>query len=299
MNHVSLAAPAKINLRLTVLAREESGYHSLETILCGISLADEVVVERTAEGFHLDVIGEIETGPPDRNLVRRAALRFYEALGLEPAVRIRLEKVIPAAAGLGGGSSDAAATLRALNALHGFPFDDRTLLGWGGSLGSDVPFFLGGSPFALAWGRGERLLELTPLPSRPVLIVHPGIEIPTAAAFSRLAELRSSANGAAPLSRPATIDASQLSAWNGLTAIAENDFHVVAAERVKGFATLIDRLREGGATIAMLSGSGSAVFAIFDTIETLAESERVMRGSGFATFRASTLDRWPVPRFRD
>ncbi len=299
MSSVSLAAPAKVNLRLVILAREEMGYHSLETILCGISLADHVVVEKSAGGFELHVKGVIETGPPERNLVRRAALRFYAGLGLEPAVNIQLEKVIPAAAGLGGGSSDAAATLRALNALHGFPVDDHTLLEWGASLGSDVPFFLGKSPFALAWGRGERLLQLPPPPVRPVLVVYPGVGISTAEAFSRLSEIRTPAACAAPVPGTGSIDASQLAGWSELAAIAENDFHVVAAERVERFTELLDRLRDGGATIAMLSGSGSALFAVFDTTKALLETERVILGSGLTTLRATTLDHWPEPLIRD
>src|SRR5690554_1667770 len=106
---VTVDAPAKINLRLVVLGRDLSGYHSLETIYCGISLSDTIHVERSDRGVKLEVTGEIDTGPPEQNLVIRAAHRFYDQVGLDPAVTIHLSKRIPSAAGLGGGSSDAAA----------------------------------------------------------------------------------------------------------------------------------------------------------------------------------------------
>ncbi|MBA2244718.1 MAG: 4-(cytidine 5'-diphospho)-2-C-methyl-D-erythritol kinase, partial [Gemmatimonadetes bacterium] len=171
---VEVLAPAKINLWLRILAREESGYHSLETLFCAVSLADTVRISRAPE-LVFEVEGEIEVGPPERNLCVRAAERFYREMGRTPEVRIELVKRIPSAAGLGGGSSDAAATLRALNTLHGGPMPSDMLLQMGSELGSDVPFFLCGSPLALAWGRGERLLALPPLPPRPVLIAHPGV----------------------------------------------------------------------------------------------------------------------------
>ncbi|HEX2091942.1 MAG TPA: hypothetical protein VHG28_06045, partial [Longimicrobiaceae bacterium] len=180
---VRVEAPAKVNLRLRILAREETGYHALETLFCAVSLADTVEVRPGGAGIALEVRGGVDTGPPEHNLVVRAAERFYRDLGGSPALRIELTKRIPAAAGLGGGSSDAAATLRALNLLHGEPFARAGLLQMAIGLGSDVPFFLCGSTLALGWGRGERLLALPPLPTRPVLIAHPGVAMPTGEAF--------------------------------------------------------------------------------------------------------------------
>src|SRR4051812_12525574 len=125
---VELAAPAKVNLRLCILAREESGYHALETVLCALSLADRVTVARGEAGIRRTVEGGVDVGPPEGNLAGRAGERFPREIGAAPAVALHLVKHVPAAAGLGGGSSDAAAVLRALNALHGDPLPRAALL---------------------------------------------------------------------------------------------------------------------------------------------------------------------------
>ncbi len=211
MDRVRITAPAKVNLRLRVLAREASGYHSLETVFCAISLADTLTVRRSEPGIRLIVEGAVDTGPPERNLVVRAAERMEQELGSGLGVEIHLHKQIPAAAGLGGGSSDAAACLRALNALLGEPIAPERLLQMGAELGSDVPFFLCGSPLALAWGRGERLLPLPPLPERCVLVAYPGEPISTADAFARVAERRVDSAGPEAFSFPLNA----LGSWDG------------------------------------------------------------------------------------
>src|SRR5690606_38345957 len=123
---VRINAPAKVNLWLHILAREDSGYHSLETLFCAIDLADELTIARGGRGITLQVEGGIETGPPTDNLVVRAARRFLDEVGRpDEGLSIELHKRIPAAAGLGGGSSDAAATLRALNRLFGGPLAEE------------------------------------------------------------------------------------------------------------------------------------------------------------------------------
>ncbi|HEY0153689.1 MAG TPA: 4-(cytidine 5'-diphospho)-2-C-methyl-D-erythritol kinase, partial [Longimicrobium sp.] len=257
---VSIEAPAKVNLRLAILAREASGFHSLESLFCAISLADLLTVRRADPGVALAVEGTVETGPPERNLAVRAAHRFYEELGELPAVAIRLVKRIPAAAGLGGGSSDAAATLRALNALHDEPFDRAALLRMAIELGSDVPFFVCGSPLALGWGRGERLLALPPLPERPVLMAHPGVAMRTPEAFAAIAERR----GATPPPRAFALDAAELGDWGAVERLAMNDFGEVVAERIPVLRDALAAMRDAGARIALLAGSGGSVFGVFD-----------------------------------
>lgn len=153
---LQLRAPAKLNLHLAVLARETSGYHQIETVFCALELADRLEVRRAGAGIVLEVDGA-DLGPSEENLAHRAARTFYEAAAIAPEAEIRLEKHIPVGAGLGGGSSDAAAAMRALNMLHGTPLDEAALLQAAATLGSDVPFFLSGGPLALAWGRGERI----------------------------------------------------------------------------------------------------------------------------------------------
>jgi 4-diphosphocytidyl-2-C-methyl-D-erythritol kinase len=293
---VSLAPVAKINLRLLVLAREDSGFHSLETIFCAISLQDRLEVARGTEGIDLVVAGSIPVGRPEDNLVRRAAVAFHEELGTAPAVSIRLEKVIPAAAGLGGGSSDAASTLRALNVLHGEPLDATKLLQIGARLGSDVPFFLGPSPFALAWGRGERLLQLQPPAARPVLLVDAGVQLPTGPAFEALDAIRSASPE--PVA-PVALDPMSLASWDELAAIAHNDFEAVAQERIPRFEQFIRLLQSHGAFISMLSGSGSAIFGIFESVAAAHECQREFAKIGVVTRSATTLSHWPAPFCRD
>ncbi len=279
------AAPAKVNLFLRILAREECGYHGLETLFCAVSLSDQVTVRRGEAGIRLSADGGGDLGPPDRNLAVRAAAAFHDALGVPPAVDVRLEKRIPAAAGLGGGSSDAAATLRALNALHGDPLSRDALLRIAITLGADVPFFLCGSPLALAWSRGERLLALPPLPPRPVLVCHPGVPMPTPEAFRRVAERR--AGGWTPDAR--ALDVSSLSSWEAVAALAENDFEAGALDAIPSLAEARGAMKAEGAEIALLSGSGASLFGVFrDAGARDAAAERV-GALGTTTWKAETL----------
>jgi 4-diphosphocytidyl-2-C-methyl-D-erythritol kinase len=288
---VELDACAKVNLRLAVLARETTGYHSLETIFCGISLADRVSVRRARPGIELEVLGDVATGPVEENLCVRAANSFCDAAGIQPALRIELQKQIPSAAGLGGGSSDAAATLRALNELFDRPLSAEALLRIGARLGSDVPFFLTSTPLALAWSRGERLLEIPPLPARPVVVAHPGVSLPTPSAFARLAELR---DGERPIA-PFALASQSLSSWEALAPHAVNDFELVALERIRLIPNALRALIDAGAHIALLAGSGASIFGIFET-DTAAERARdALVTLGLGTWRARTLEAWPLP----
>ena len=286
------SAPAKVNLFLRILAREESGYHGLETLFCAVSLADTVTVHRGAPGIRLAVEGGVDTGPPERNLAVRAAERFHRELGEAAAVDIHLAKRIPSAAGLGGGSSDCAATLRALNALYGEPFGRAALLEMAIELGSDVPFFLCGSPLALAWSRGERLLALPPLPARPVVIAHPGVAMATPDAFRRIAERRG--GGYQPLSRSMAIE--QLTDWATVAALAENDFQPIVAEQIPLIAHAVDSLRDFGASIALMSGSGSSVFGVFEGAAERDGAMERLRGLGMSVWAADTLEEEPACR---
>ena len=288
------AAPAKVNLFLRVLAREEGGYHGLETLFCALSLADTVRVARGAPGIRLHVEGAVDTGPPERNLCVRAAERFHAALGEPAAADIHLTKRIPSAAGLGGGSSDGAATLRALNALHGEPLPRAALLQMAVELGADVPFFLCGSPLALAWGRGERLMPLPPLPPRPVLVAHPGQAMPTADAFAEIARLR----GGVHHPRSVLIDPADLRSWAGAASIAMNEFEPVVADRISGVRGGIEAMRSAGERIALLAGSGSSVFGIFDTAAERDSAAPAVHALGLRLWRAETLAATPEPVVR-
>ncbi len=289
---VRVEAPAKVNLRLRVLAREASGFHSLESLFCSISLADTVEVRAGEPGIRLEVRGGVETGPPERNLVVRAAERFHSALGTPPALDVALAKRIPSAAGLGGGSSDAAATLRALNALHGEPFGRAELLAMAAELGSDVPFFLCGSALALGWGRGERLLALPALPPRPVLVAHPGVAMPTGEAFRRIAERRGGAWGPEAFA----FGLEMLGGWPGVSALAENDFEAPALEAIPALAAAREAMRAPGALVCLLAGSGASMFAVYPSTDERDDAERRVKALGLAAWTAQTLAEEPPVR---
>ncbi len=254
-----LHAPAKINLFLRILAQERSGFHQLETLFCSLEFGDTVILERASSGVTLEIDGP-DIGPLDENLVYRAAKEFLQAGGLGEGVKIRLEKRIPMGAGLGGGSSDAGTTLLGLQELYPGAVDGDRLLGIAGSLGSDVPFFLSSSSLALAWGRGDRLQPLMPLPSATVLLACPPLEVPTQEAYNLLAREREGV----PISRrPNLLSPYDLSSWERLGLLAVNDFEEVVLREYPDLQQVRKKLQESGSFISLLAGSGSALFGVF------------------------------------
>lgn len=257
-------AQAKVNLALRVLAREASGYHQLETLFARLELGDVVTVRVGGTGRTLQCDGPAASaslGPAERNLAWRAAAAFAAETGFPDGFSIDIEKHIPIGGGLGGGSADAGAVLRVLNALAPTPLPQARLLAVAGALGADVPFLTTEAPLALAWGRGDRMVMLPPLASRDVALVHPPFGIATADAFGWLAAERGAgAPGAA------AIDADALRSWAGVTALAGNDFEGVVAQRYPVVGDIAGTLRAAGARIAQLSGSGSTVFGVFDAL---------------------------------
>ena len=261
---IRVAAQAKINLRLKVLDRLESGYHAIETVFARLELADRVSVTVTDRGgFDLRVTGEpslvMASGPAEQNLALIAARAFTRRAGWHPRVEITVEKRIPVGAGLGGGSADAAAVLRALNALAPVPLPLSELKLLAAEIGSDVPFLVTGDAMSLGWGRGERLRALPPLPSRPVILGIPAVHVSTGAAYGWLGRKP----GGAPVG--ATLAGNAFESWEGVAGQAENDFAEVVAARHPVIRRIRDSLLERGARIAMLTGSGSAVFGIFES----------------------------------
>jgi 4-diphosphocytidyl-2-C-methyl-D-erythritol kinase len=172
----TISAQAKLNLHLRIFDRDASGYHPLETIFHRIDLSDDLSVEATSKGRTLDVVGQ-DLGPVEKNLAWRAAESYAANNGWPKGFRINLTKRIPTGAGMGGGSSDAAAVLRALNALSPNPMAKPGLLRLAAKLGSDVPFLASDSVMALAWGRGERMLALDPLPRCDILLMTPDFSV--------------------------------------------------------------------------------------------------------------------------
>lgn len=301
---VRVTAPAKVNLALSVGPRRADGYHEIDTLLQAIDLADELEARRTSggEGIGLAVEGE-DTGLDGDNLVVLAARAFLDAAGLgrdAPGLSFHLTKRIPVGAGLGGGSSDAAAALRALDRLFPAALSRARLSQLAARLGSDVPFFLCASPLARARGRGERLEALPTLPPRSGVVVMPPAGMPTALAYSRLERQRSQAGeGATPAPDGAegplegTAPGAGPVDWEEVAAGAMNDFQETVVREVPLVRECLDALGRTGPELALLSGSGAASFAIYRSEEEAAEAgKRLAAALDARVFRVRTLSAW-------
>jgi len=266
VERVRIAAQAKLNLHLRVLSREDSGFHSIETVFHRIDLADDLVVEMTPGGRTIDVTGA-DVGPAEANLAWRAAVAYAEHTGWPSGFRIELTKKIPAGAGLGGGSADAAAVLRALNSMAPNPVGTPGLLRLASALGSDVPFLAGSSVMALAWGRGERMLSLPPLSRHDVLLMSPAFSVSTADSYRWLDERRGRLEDSAESrsADPFILDPIELSTWTSIARFARNDFEAPVAEKHPELREHLDRLRSSRAILCGMTGSGSTIFGILDT----------------------------------
>jgi 4-diphosphocytidyl-2-C-methyl-D-erythritol kinase len=247
---MQLFAPAKINLSFKILRRRKDGFHEIETLMAPISLCDELMIEPNETDTGIAFSSDDPSLPSgDENLVVRAARRFFAEIGQEPRARIALRKKIPHGAGLGGGSSDAASTLRGLNALHGAPLSPARLTSLGAEIGSDVPFFLAGGP-ARCRGRGEIVEPVAPLPQLSLLLLKPEFGIPTPWAYRQWCESRE---------LPEVDSAPQVIGDLKL----ENDLERPVFEKHIFLAQMKGWLRDQPeVAAALLSGSGSTMFAV-------------------------------------
>jgi 4-diphosphocytidyl-2-C-methyl-D-erythritol kinase len=279
-----LKAYAKLNLGLRVLYKRPDNYHELRTVFQTISLADDLEMEFTPAGTTSIAI---EGAPhiPD-NLVERAARLVLQAMEMEARLLFRLKKRIPAGAGLGGGSTDAAAVLIALPVLAGQAVESGKLHAIAAQLGSDVPFFLHGGT-ALGLGRGE---ELYPLPDRPAtraLLVSPNVHSGTAEAYAGI----SSRLTLIPLQNK--LFSFQEEVWRASEGVSDaavqNDFEPGVFERHPELAGIVDRLIRSGAKPVAMTGSGSSVFGVFSDREQLLSSRKAFKGE--QTFPISFVSR--------
>ncbi len=257
-DRVRIAAHAKVNLFLRILAREPGGYHQIETAFALLELADELVVSRAPGGVTLAVHGP-DLGPVAQNLAVRAAQAVLEVTGRAFGVAIELTKRIPARAGLGGGSSDAAAALHAVNALAGNAVPRHELLHFGARIGADVAFFASGAPTALAWGRGERLFQLIPPPAAPALLAIPKLTVATPEAYRWWDELHHDQVARGPV----VLDADAFAAWGSIGRLGGNDFEIPVFGRHPPLRALFERVAGTHPYWVRLAGSGSAVAAVY------------------------------------
>ena len=281
-----VVAQAKVNLVLRVLAREAGGYHSIETVFLRLDLGDDVHVRIAASGRDLDCSGpampEAGLGPTEKNLAYRAGVLYQEATGWPAGFEIEIGKRIPVGAGLGGGSADAGAVLRCLDALSPRPLG-RSLVEIAAPLGADVPFMTLDSPMALAWSRGERMHPIRRLAPRPVVVLKPRFSISTADAYGWLAAER---GAYAPIG--ALIEPDDLATWEAVAAIATNDFYRVVGNRHPEVFELADDLAARGAVVSLLAGSGSAVFGVFSEPP---DAAAIARGNDCGVLMTRSADR--------
>ena len=257
-------AYAKVNLTLAVGEKRPDGYHEVVSVMQRVSLCDTLTAEQTREGITL-TCSDPALPSGEENLAHRAAALFFRETGIAGGAALTLEKRIPSQAGLGGGSSDAASALLALRKLYAPALPDTELETMAAALGSDVPFFIRGGT-QLATGRGEVLSPLPSLTDGWFVIVKPTESFSTPAMYRRLDE-------------PGSVLVRNSRYMQD--AVAANNVHAVAAELHNSFErvvpkdsslrTIKDALRAQGALASLLSGSGSAVFGLFDT-ETAARA---------------------------
>lgn len=273
MRVARVRAQAKINLFLQVFGRDASGYHALATMFQRIDLADEIVVRVGGNTRSLDAAGPrmptAGLGPAEKNLAYRAAIEYAAHTGWQfpKGFSIELTKNIPVGAGLGGGSADAGAVLRALEALAPTPMDPDELRQLAVSLGSDVPFLASEHVAAMAGGRGENLTPQA-IPNAPaeVLVVVPPFGIATAEAYRWLDEDRVDWVPPPVERNPGPVALERMrSPWEqNIGPGSGNDFEPVVEKRYPQLREIRERLGAMGARLARLAGSGSCVFGIFD-----------------------------------
>ncbi len=283
MDEITIMAPAKINLCISVLGRRPDGYHEVEMLMQMVGLYDEVRVSLGGTGVTVACdAGAVPSG--EGNIAWKAASAILKRSGAATGLRVAIRKAIPVSAGLGGGSSDAAAVLTAANILLGTGLDRRQLAETGAGFGMDVPFFFYG-PLAKAGGRGEVLTRQRPLPAFWVLLVNPCFEVSTAWVYKNL-NLRLTKN----------VDCTKIARLT-VRNIAEglyNDLETVTAAAHPVIRRIEDELLARGAAGARMSGSGPTVFGIFESEDVCRAAAASLSGEGWKLYPVEALTASPL-----
>ncbi len=286
-------SPCKINLLLNILGKREDGFHALETILMPVPLNDELYFETTSQGGIKLTIEGADLSPGRDNLIIRAAESFCDHAKTTQHVSIHLKKNIPMEAGLGGGSSNAAITLLAMNELSGLPLESETLVKIAASLGSDVPFFLQSNP-SLGTGRGEKITSLPPfkaLKGKALFLVKPDFGISTGWAYTNLKRFPKLLNGQ-PGRGTELVKALESSELNQAAPLFFNSLEGPVLEKFPILQLFQNTLSDLGAEVTLMSGSGSTTFGIFpDLDEARSAKEGFCRDFGMNHWiHTTTLD---------
>jgi 4-diphosphocytidyl-2-C-methyl-D-erythritol kinase len=274
----TVVAEAKINLFLRVGDLQESGYHEIQTAFQRIELGDDIAVHVNDTTVRELECRGIDVGPPKKNIALAAGNLYAGAARWPSGFTIQINKRVPAGGGLGGGSADAAAVLRALNHLAPDPLSPVELAELALRLGADVPFLVSGASLALAHGRGEKLRALSPLPVRGITLLPMSFGVNTAAAFGWLDSLRKSR--AVPQGNPPRVSAADFNTWDDVSRVAENDFEEVVCERHADLAVVLAAIRSADFAMAEMTGSGSTVFAVSHNAEPAPATDHAVRGPG-------------------
>ena len=277
---ITYSSPCKFNLFLDVIGRRLDGFHEVVTVIEPLTLCDTLYLHETSDGIQ---VSTDHPGVPDgpENIVHRAARLIRQAAGIENGVTIRIEKRVPVAAGLGGGSANAALTLRALNELWRLNLSHSTLARLAADLGSDVPFFLDPRT-SLCRGRGEESTPLSPAPAFRVVLVNPGFPIPTRWAYEQL-----SISGPSRLPHPnltRIIDGLKRQVLTALGDSLYNIFQEVLEPRLPRLREVLDFFRKSGTIGTVLSGSGPTVVGLVETEEEARRLSAEARAAFPATY---------------
>jgi 4-diphosphocytidyl-2-C-methyl-D-erythritol kinase len=282
---IILRSYAKVNFGLQILGKREDGFHEIRTILQTIDLHDRIFLGRRRKPG-IEFASNCLDLHASRNLVCDAIRLFLRKSKISGGIRVYLDKRIPIGAGLGGGSSNAAATLRGLSILYERPFSIGQLIEWAGELGSDVPFFfLGGR--CLGVGTGAEIYPLEDSPNQYILLVVPSFPVSTAGAYSRLSLklTKKSSLGKIP-----TFCSGCLNSLSGVLSL-RNDFESVVFSDFPQLKKIKQLLVKSGARGAGLSGSGSALFGVFDTRKELFQARSKMEAGEIRLMASCTLNR--------
>ncbi len=287
MSTITLRSPAKINLCLSVLGRRSDGYHDVEMLMQMVGLFDEVTVSIGGTGISVRC-DSLAVPSGEGNIAWKAAAEMLRISGKKAGLAIEIKKNIPVAAGLGGGSGNAAAVLAATNRLLGMDLDRERLAEIGARIGMDVPFFFYG-PTAIARGRGEILTELPPLTQFRVLLVNPGFETSTAWVYNNV-NLR--------LTKKAGCNKISSLNLRNIAIGLQNDLESVTAAAHPVINRIKAALRDRGAVGALMSGSGPTVFGIFETETACRAAADGLSPEGWRLYPVVTLTESPLTEFR-
>ena len=263
MQNIEIEAPAKINLGLRILSKRPDGFHNINTLFYPINdLTDIISIEKSDYTEFISNVDELTTG--SNNLILKARNISEKLSGIKINAKFLLEKRIPIGAGLGGGSSDAAATLKGLNELFDLQFTESDLRDMALQLGSDVPFFLNPLP-AIGTSRGEILESINLKIRKTIVLINPGIHISTPEIFSKVIPLKNS------LEYHKLVQNNEL-LYEFTNSSLTNDFESIVFENYPEIKEIKRRLYSAGADFALMTGTGSTVFGLFPDLETAEKS---------------------------